>query len=162
MQHLLDELRENNGTISRTEEIISPTDEGLNRLEPLSSSSLIRQRPDTLPDINPRSNKRVLHEYPQTPTHGLVHSLPTPPEDEPYTITGMLNSYSRYPAIMQIPTMCETFDVLPSNVQTYVLWQLLRRCQIPTLQFAAEVIAPTLQRDFPADFKESMSGGNGK
>jgi F-box and WD-40 domain protein CDC4 len=69
----------------------------------------------------------------------------------------MLNTYSGYPAIMQIPTMCETFDVLPPNVQTYVLWQLLRRCQIPTLQFAAEVIAPTLQRDFLADLPLELS-----
>lgn len=92
------------------------------------------------------------------PTHALVHRSPTPLEDDdPYTVPGMLNSYSGYPAIMQIPTMCETFDVLPSNVQTYVLWQLLRRCQIPTLQFAAEVIAPTLQRDFLADLPLELS-----
>ena len=93
-----------------------------------------------------------------SPTHALVNRSPTPLEDDdPYTVQGMLNSYSGYPAIMQIPTMCETFDVLPTNVQTYVLWQLLRRCQIPTLQFAAEVIAPTLQRDFLADLPLELS-----
>jgi F-box and WD-40 domain protein CDC4 len=93
-----------------------------------------------------------------SPTHALVNRSPTPIEDDdPYTVQGMLNSYSGYPAIMQIPAMCETFDVLPLNVQTYVLWQLLRRCQIPTLQFAAEVIAPTLQRDFLADLPLELS-----
>jgi len=97
-------------------------------------------------------------EYFGSPTHALVHRSPTPLDDEdPYTVRGMLNTYSGYPAIMQIPAMCETFDVLPPNVQTYVLWQLLRRCQIPTLQFAAEVIAPTLQRDFLADLPLELS-----
>jgi F-box and WD-40 domain protein CDC4 len=90
--------------------------------------------------------------------HALVHRSPTPLEDDdPYTVQGMLNTYPAYPPIMQIPAMCETFDVLPSNVQTYVLWQLLRRCQIPTLQFAAQVIAPTLQRDFLADLPLELS-----
>jgi len=91
--------------------------------------------------------------------HAMVHRSPTPLEDEddPYTIQGMLNSYTAYPPIMQIPAMCETFDVLPPNVQTYVLWQLLRRCQIPTLQFAAQIIAPTLQRDFLADLPLELS-----
>jgi F-box and WD-40 domain protein CDC4 len=97
-------------------------------------------------------------EYFGSPTHALVNRSPTPIEDDdPYTVRGMLNTYSGYPAIMQIPAMCETFDVLPSNVQTYLLWQLLRRCQIPTLQFAAGVIAPTLQRDFLADLPIELS-----
>jgi F-box and WD-40 domain protein CDC4 len=97
-------------------------------------------------------------EYFASPTHAMVHRSPTPlKDDDPYTVRGMLNTYSGYPAIMQIPTMCETFDVLPPNVQSYVLWQLLRRCQIPTLQFAAEVIAPTLQRDFLADLPLELS-----
>lgn len=96
------------------------------------------------------------HEY--FSSTALVHHSPTPQvEDDPFTVPGMINSYSGYPAIMQIPAMCETFDVLPSNVQTYVLWHLLRRCQIPTLQFAAQVIAPTLQRDFLADLPVELS-----
>ena len=100
----------------------------------------------------------VHDEYFPSSTHALVHRSPTPLEDDdPYTVRGMVNSYSEYPPIMQIPAMCETFDVLPPNVQTYVLWQLLRRCQIPTLQFAAEVIAPTLQRDFLADLPLELS-----
>lgn len=97
-------------------------------------------------------------EYFDAPSHILVHRSPTPLEDDdPYTIQGMLNSYGGYPAIMQIPALCETFDTLPPNVQTYVLWQLLKRCQIPTLQFAAHVIAPTLQRDFLADLPLELS-----
>lgn len=265
---MLNDLRENQGTITRTEEVLTPIEEGTNprviRLQP-STSSLNRKRPASpvsLADINPRSRigsikKRIMHsdvyatndEYPQTPTlqsdqevaspsprgsspafsleergapsyasphtqsavddvamddafpnidatnedgmlspdhamslpsptlspvtgtinpshdeyfdspnNALANRTPTPLEDDdPYTVQGMRNLYSEYPAIMQIPAMCETFDVLPSTVQTYVLWQLLRRCQISTLQFAAEVIAPTLQRDFLADLPLELS-----
>ena len=263
---MLNELRENNGTITRTEEILTPMEDSRTRAIQLqhSSSSMNRKRPASpvsLADINPRSRngslkKRIMHsdvygsndEYPHTPTlqsdnpdkspsvrasspalsleervtasyasprthpredvdmddafpavdatnedgmlspdhamslpsptlspvtgaahpsheeyftsqtHALIHRSPTPLEDDdPYTVRGMVNSYPDYPPIMQIPAICETFDVLPANVQTYVLWQLLRRCQIPTLQFAAEVIAPTLQRDFLADLPLELS-----
>jgi F-box and WD-40 domain protein CDC4 len=262
---VLNELRENQGTITRTEEAMTPIEESRSRTIQLqhSSSSLNRKRPASpvsLADVNPRSRygslkKRVTHsdvyggndEYPQTPTiqsdqqgassprgssptfsleeravpsyasphtlghiddepmddtfpaidatnedgmlspdhamslpsptlspitgaanhpheyfgsptHALIHRSPTPLEDDdPYTVQGMLNTYSGYPAIMQIPAMCETFDVLPPNIQTYVLWQLLRRCQIPTLQFAAKVIEPTLKRDFLADLPLELS-----
>jgi F-box and WD-40 domain protein CDC4 len=110
------------------------------------------------PTLSPVTSALNAEYFDSSPTHALVNRSPTPlEEDDPYTLPGMLNSYSGYPAIMQIPAMCETFDVLPSNVQTYVLWQLLRRCQIPTLQFAAEVIAPTLQRDFLADLPLELS-----
>jgi F-box and WD-40 domain protein CDC4 len=263
---MLNELRENNGTITRTEEIVTPIEDARSRSIRLqhSSSSANRKRPASpvsLADINPRSRqgslkKRIMHsdvygtneDYPHTPTlqsdnpvrspsvrassptlsieervpasyasprlhtredvnmddafpsvdatnedgmlspdhamslpsptlspitgsahpsheeyftsqtHALVHRSPTPLEDDdPYTVRGMVSAYPDYPPIMQIPAICETFDVLPSNVQTYVLWQLLRRCQIPTLQFAAEVIAPTLQRDFLADLPLELS-----
>ncbi|BFZ60530.1 SCF ubiquitin ligase complex subunit cdc4 [Saitoella coloradoensis] len=53
-------------------------------------------------------------------------------------------------AMMEIPTMLETFDRLPPNVQTYIMYHLLRRSNIKTLQFVAGVVNPTLQRDFLA------------
>lgn len=52
--------------------------------------------------------------------------------------------------MLKIPEVVDTFDALPANVQTYVMYQLLRRCNKNTLQFVAQVVNPTLKCDFLA------------
>jgi F-box and WD-40 domain protein CDC4 len=49
---------------------------------------------------------------------------------------------------MDIPTMLDSFDSLPDKMQTYVMYQLLRRCTKPTLHFVADVVNPALKCDF--------------
>lgn len=52
------------------------------------------------------------------------------------------------PSITDIPHMLETFDVMPENLQSYVMYQLLRRCSKTTLHFVSDAIAPALKVDF--------------
>lgn len=52
------------------------------------------------------------------------------------------------PTIMDVPTMLDSFDALPEKMQTYVMYQLLRRCTKPTLHFVADVVNPALKCDF--------------
>ncbi|KAF1945344.1 WD40 repeat-like protein [Clathrospora elynae] len=52
------------------------------------------------------------------------------------------------PTAMDIPNMLNSFDALPEQMQSYVLYQMLRRCKKPTLQFVADVVNPALKRDF--------------
>ncbi|GAB7350376.1 hypothetical protein MBLNU459_g1002t2 [Dothideomycetes sp. NU459] len=49
--------------------------------------------------------------------------------------------------LMDVPTMIETFDALPDDMQTYVLYQFLRRSQKKTLQVIASVVNPALKCD---------------
>jgi len=49
---------------------------------------------------------------------------------------------------MDIPAILDTFDAMPGELQTYVMYQLLRRCAKPTLQFIADVVNPALKIDF--------------
>lgn len=49
--------------------------------------------------------------------------------------------------LMDIPTVVETFDALPADMQTYVLYQLLRRSQKKTLQVVASIVNPALKCD---------------
>ncbi|KAK9478646.1 WD40-repeat-containing domain protein [Lipomyces japonicus] len=60
-------------------------------------------------------------------------------------------------AMMQIPDMIETFDMLPTNVQNYVLYQLLRRCSKKTLSVVASSVIPALRCDFLARLPLELS-----
>jgi F-box and WD-40 domain protein CDC4 len=51
------------------------------------------------------------------------------------------------PTIMGIPSMLNSFDALPEQMKSYVMYQLLRRCPKPTLHFVADVVNPALKRD---------------
>ncbi|BFZ54759.1 SCF ubiquitin ligase complex subunit cdc4 [Savitreella phatthalungensis] len=63
-------------------------------------------------------------------------------------LTGILSNFRQAGDMMQIPDMVETFDGLPTNVQSYVVYQLLRRCSKQTLQVVASLVNPALKRDF--------------
>lgn len=44
--------------------------------------------------------------------------------------------------------MIESFDALPASVKSYVMFQFLRRCEKPVLQFVADNVNPALKCDF--------------
>ncbi|KAI9789275.1 MAG: SCF ubiquitin ligase complex subunit cdc4 [Peltula sp. TS41687] len=50
--------------------------------------------------------------------------------------------------LMKIPSMLDTFDAMPSEMQTYMMYQFLRRCSKPTLKIVAGVVNPALKVDF--------------
>jgi F-box and WD-40 domain protein CDC4 len=52
------------------------------------------------------------------------------------------------PTLMEMPAMIRTFDAMPTEIQTYIMYQFLRRCTKPTLKFVAEVVEPLLKVDF--------------
>lgn len=52
------------------------------------------------------------------------------------------------PTMMDIPIMVDTFDAMPDDLKTYVMYQFLRRCAKPTLHFVANVVNPALKIDF--------------
>jgi F-box and WD-40 domain protein CDC4 len=61
------------------------------------------------------------------------------------------------PSFMDIPTMLNSFDALPEQMKSYVLYQMLRRCKKPTLHFVADVVNPALKRDFIASLPTELS-----
>jgi F-box and WD-40 domain protein CDC4 len=60
------------------------------------------------------------------------------------------------PTVMGIPTMLNSFDALPEEMKSYVMYQLLRRCKKPTLHFVADVVNPALKRDFIASLPPEL------
>lgn len=51
------------------------------------------------------------------------------------------------PTLMDIPTMVDAFDSMPEAMQSYLIYQFLRRCAKPTLQMVANVVNPALKCD---------------
>ncbi|KAI9890358.1 MAG: SCF ubiquitin ligase complex subunit cdc4 [Vezdaea aestivalis] len=50
--------------------------------------------------------------------------------------------------VAAIPAMIQTFDDMPSELQTYMMYQFLRRCSKATLQLVADTVNPALKCDF--------------
>lgn len=61
------------------------------------------------------------------------------------------------PTAMDIPGMLNSFDALPEQMKSYVMYQMLRRCKKPTLHFVADVVNPALKRDFIASLPTELS-----
>ena len=51
-------------------------------------------------------------------------------------------------SMMNIPTMLDSFEAMPAEMKSYVMYQLLRRCPKPVLHFVADVVNPSLKCDF--------------
>ena len=52
------------------------------------------------------------------------------------------------PTMMDIPVMLDSFEAMPPEMKTYVMYQLLRRCPKPVLHFVADAVNPALKCDF--------------
>ena len=50
--------------------------------------------------------------------------------------------------MMEIPSLLNSFEAMPAEMKTYVMYQLLRRCPKPVLHFVAETVNPALKCDF--------------
>ena len=51
-------------------------------------------------------------------------------------------------SMMEIPGMLDAFETMPSEMKSYFMYQLLRRCPKPVLHFVADSVNPALKCDF--------------
>lgn len=52
------------------------------------------------------------------------------------------------PSLMSIPTVINSFEVMPTEMKDYVMFQLLRRCPKSVLHRVADIVNPALKCDF--------------
>ncbi|KAF9157395.1 SCF ubiquitin ligase complex subunit cdc4, partial [Actinomortierella ambigua] len=71
-------------------------------------------------------------------------------EESSKTSMKALTKASHSPSLMDLPALVQTYDALPASLQSYMLFQLLRRSPAPTLQFVSSVILNTMKYDFLA------------
>ncbi|KAI1494925.1 WD40-repeat-containing domain protein [Biscogniauxia mediterranea] len=56
-----------------------------------------------------------------------------------------------YPTIMDSRSMLETFDAMPAEMKSFMMYQFLRRCSRKTLHLVADVVNPALKCDILKD-----------
>lgn len=82
-------------------------------------------------------------DHPQSPdtiTSGLAVRLATKTNSAERQVVN--------PSMMDIPVMLDSFEAMPAEMKTYVMYQLLRRCPKPVLHFVADAVNPALKCDF--------------
>lgn len=65
-------------------------------------------------------------------------------------------------SMMEIPVMLDFFEAMPTEMKSYVMYQLLRRCPKPVLHVVADAVNPTLKIDFlsllPVELSQTIIG----
>ncbi|KAK4058696.1 SCF ubiquitin ligase complex subunit cdc4 [Microbotryomycetes sp. JL221] len=59
-------------------------------------------------------------------------------------------------SLMYLPDLVKTFDQLPAQLQSYLIFNLLKRSSVPVLQTINNIIAPALRRDFLTDLPPEL------
>lgn len=67
-----------------------------------------------------------------------------PTVKEVASINGPLSTRS----LLSLPSMVDTFEAMPEEMKSYLMYQFLRRCSKPVLHFVADVVNPALKCDF--------------
>lgn len=58
------------------------------------------------------------------------------------------HSFERAVSLLDTRSMLESFDSMPNDMKTFMMYQLLRRCPRKTLHMVADVVNPALKCDF--------------
>ncbi|KIW00662.1 uncharacterized protein PV09_07849 [Verruconis gallopava] len=104
---------------------------------------------DDVSSLDIAHNDKGPNRYFKTHKSRTLEHLKTESSDTSATEDGS-NPQLPTPSLMDIPTMLDTFDAMPTDLQTYVIYQLLRRCNKTTLHTVADVVNPALKCDFLA------------
>ncbi|KAI7882576.1 WD40 repeat-like protein [Lichtheimia hyalospora FSU 10163] len=99
--------------------------------------------------LESNSKKRVKLETTTTTittTTTTANNMPSPYLDDDEDGLPMVTS----DALRQLPDMVHAYDSLAPSLQSYILFQLLKRSPTDTLQFVNALVTPVLKRDFLA------------
>lgn len=111
--------------------------------EPVFSQSMIRRsQPQWLDDSQTTEegdSQLVLREESPLRRHGSVRTSPA------------------MPSIFETRTMLETFDAMPDEMKSFMMYQFLRRCPRKTLHMVAHVVNPALKCDFLRQLPTELS-----
>lgn len=128
------------------------------RLSPVTAAANLQTRRDYFDDDtlgnadfdHPRPSGVGVRRNEISPatTDGSQDSAVPRAERQFYPQAGLTNSSSSTPSMMDIPTMLDCFEAMPAEMKTYVMYQLLRRCPKPVLQFVGDTVNPALKCDF--------------
>lgn len=96
-----------------------------------------------LPSINVRKN-----EISPATTEGSQDLIVSQAGRQLYPQSQPINCPPATSSMMDIPIILDSFEAMPTEMKSYVMYQLLRRCPKPVLQFVGDTVNPALKCDF--------------
>ncbi|RKP05286.1 hypothetical protein THASP1DRAFT_32876 [Thamnocephalis sphaerospora] len=92
-------------------------------------------------------------------TPNAAHSPPTGvfPTSAPTRTNALVPTAAHQPNLMDLPAITRVYDAMPESLQTYLLFQLLRRTSLPSLQFVCSYTQQHIRRDFIAELPSELS-----
>lgn len=75
----------------------------------------------------------------------------------PQSKESLFLSRSSAPSVLETRSMLETFDSMPNDMKTFMMYQFLRRCTKKTLHIIADVVNPALKCDFIGQLPPELS-----
>lgn len=120
-----------------------------NRRSYFEEHNITNTRLNTISDSLSHSSHAVTTDQPGE--EGLRDSLESRPSKIASKTSGdveFTNQQLPTPSMMNIPTMLDSFEAMPAEMKTYVMYQMLRRCPKPVLHFIANTVNPALKCDF--------------
>ncbi|PNS16636.1 hypothetical protein CAC42_4600 [Sphaceloma murrayae] len=126
-------------------------------LSPVTAAANLRQRQllsrrptdnDDVSDLSGLENEAP----PRRKTPPMFDAVPTKPVRESGLGIGELvpassSAASKQMTLMEVPDMITMFDSLPTELQSYVMFQLLKRSNKRTLRTVSELVVPALKCD---------------
>ena len=67
---------------------------------------------------------------------------------EESTLSKGSRQHAAVPSLNDIPATIDMFDSVPEELKAFLMYQFLKRCSKPTLQFVAGIVNPALKCDF--------------
>ena len=121
-------------------------------LSPVTAAANLHSRRTYFDRPGPSRTRAKLHREPTqqdlqqvfTPEQSMDSSLVNTAKPELVSEQAELSNAS----IMKIPEMIDTFEAMPEEMKSYIMYQMLRRCSKPVLHFVADVVNPALKCDF--------------
>ena len=91
--------------------------------------------------------------FPQNHQDNLSQETLLPDDDPQHLTSSSLRQAARFsglrqPSLTDLPFILDSFEAMPTEMKTYMMYQLLRRCPKSVLHFVAENVNPALKCDF--------------
>ncbi|KAJ9614525.1 SCF ubiquitin ligase complex subunit cdc4 [Cladophialophora chaetospira] len=120
-------------------------------LSPVTAAATL-QNAGYFADVDSNSEVASLNEG--VSTTALTHRRSPTTFNSSFTVDTQRPHDDHYPSrfssgsVADIPALFDYFEVMPDEMKSYVMHQLLRRCPKPTLQVIADAVNPALKCDF--------------
>ena len=113
-------------------------------LSPVTAAANLHNRKSYFDESSASSRQVTMSES----EHPFINKRHSSRDHEDFFSEIHSSDTGRQPSLMDMPLLLDSFEAMPTEMKTYVMYQLLRRCPKQVLHFVAENVNPALKCDF--------------